>query len=137
MACVLESEKDFFAQGLSTLVSNETAMNSIKEHYTGLENTIMQRLKWAAGANPTLQTVMQQLNDALEENRKTIQVRLFSGRPRKRSSNSMKSRWVFLALPLHKINFNQLPKIVATKERLHGIPGENLAGVACLAKAMG
>ena len=58
------------------MLTHETAMANIKEHYVGLENTIMQRLKWAAGANPTLQSVIKQLTDALAENNKTVQVQV-------------------------------------------------------------
>ena len=60
------------------MLTHETAMANIKEHYVGLENTIMQRLKWAAGANPTLQSVIKQLTDALAENNKTVQVQYYS-----------------------------------------------------------
>ena len=52
-------------------------MATMKEHYVGLENTVMQRLKWAAGANPTLQTLIKQLTEALAENNKTIQVQYY------------------------------------------------------------
>ena len=50
-------------------------MATMKEHYVALENTIMQRLKWAAGANPTLQTVIKQLTEALADNNNTTQVK--------------------------------------------------------------
>ena len=49
-------------------------MAAMKEHYVALENSVMQRLKWAAGANPTLQTVIKQLTEALADNNNSIQV---------------------------------------------------------------
>ncbi|KAL4241086.1 Serine/threonine-protein kinase smg1 [Mactra antiquata] len=49
---------------MQALVSQETSLASCQTQYTQLEASITQRLKWAAGANPSLNLILQQFEDA-------------------------------------------------------------------------
>ncbi|XP_070580922.1 serine/threonine-protein kinase SMG1-like [Ptychodera flava] len=49
------------------LTSLETALNTVHERYSTLEGSITQRLKWAAGANPSLNPVLQNIEEAMEK----------------------------------------------------------------------
>lgn len=49
---------------MQALASQETGLVNCYSHYIQLESSIIQRLKWAAGANPSLNLVLQQFDDA-------------------------------------------------------------------------
>ncbi|XP_077868684.1 serine/threonine-protein kinase SMG1-like [Saccoglossus kowalevskii] len=49
------------------LTSLETTLTGVIEKYTALESSVSQRLKWAAGANPSLNPVMQNIEEAAEK----------------------------------------------------------------------
>lgn len=51
-------------QSMQALASQETGLVNCYSHYIQLESSIIQRLKWAAGANPSLNLVLQQFDDA-------------------------------------------------------------------------
>lgn len=48
---------------MQSLLSQETGLANCQNHYTQLESSIIQRLKWAAGANPSLNLVLTQFED--------------------------------------------------------------------------
>ena len=62
---------------MQTLMSHESAVGSIQERHLSLEGSITQRLKWAAGANPSLNQVVQQFEEALSARNILIQVTTF------------------------------------------------------------
>ena len=45
-------------------MNQETNLTACQSHYTQIEASIMQRLRWAVGANPSLNLVLQQFEDA-------------------------------------------------------------------------
>jgi PI-3-kinase-related kinase SMG-1 len=45
------------------LLGQESGLDTCQTHYTHLESSIVQRLKWAAGANPSLNLVLQQFEE--------------------------------------------------------------------------
>ena len=47
---------------------------SAQSRHQQVEKLITQRLKWAAGANPTLSQTLQQFEDALSDNTSMIEV---------------------------------------------------------------
>ena len=49
---------------MQALASQETGLVNCYSHYIQLESSIIQRLKWAAGANPSLNLVLQQFDEA-------------------------------------------------------------------------
>ncbi|XP_076458807.1 serine/threonine-protein kinase SMG1-like [Babylonia areolata] len=49
---------------LSSLSAQEGQITSCQERYVNLEGHVTQRLRWAAGANPSLNTTMQNFQDA-------------------------------------------------------------------------
>lgn len=49
---------------MQALVTQETSLATCQGQYTQLESSITQRLKWAAGANPSLNLILQQFEDA-------------------------------------------------------------------------
>jgi len=51
-------------QCMQAVVSEEQSLGVCQQQYTQLESSIMQRLKWAAGANPSLNLTLQQFEDA-------------------------------------------------------------------------
>lgn len=51
-------------KSMQALASQETGLVNCYSHYIQLESSIIQRLKWAAGANPSLNLVLQQFDDA-------------------------------------------------------------------------
>lgn len=55
---------DLVLQSMQALASQETGLVNCYSHYIQLESSIIQRLKWAAGANPSLNLVLQQFDDA-------------------------------------------------------------------------
>lgn len=59
---------------MQTLMSHEGVVNAIQDRHSGLEGSITQRLKWAAGANPSLTQVLQQFEEALNARNILIQV---------------------------------------------------------------
>ena len=63
-----------FFQGLQTLVSQEASIASVQEHHVTLEGSITQRLKWGAGANPSLAVIMQQFEETLNNKNALLQV---------------------------------------------------------------
>ena len=62
------------SQGVQALVSHETPVVAIQERHLVLETSITQRLKWAAGANPSLSATLQQFEETLAENSAILQV---------------------------------------------------------------
>ena len=56
------------------LVGQETAVVSVQDRHNQLVSSISQRLKWAAGANPTLQQVLEQFEDSSAERSSVIEV---------------------------------------------------------------
>ncbi|XP_078611831.1 serine/threonine-protein kinase SMG1-like isoform X2 [Branchiostoma floridae x Branchiostoma japonicum] len=56
---------------VQTLVQLDSAVGSVQERSTQLEAGIAQRLKWAAGANPSLQTMLMDFEEA-QNNRNTL-----------------------------------------------------------------
>ncbi|KAK2173307.1 hypothetical protein NP493_886g01031 [Ridgeia piscesae] len=60
-------------QGVQALVSHETVVLTIQERHLALETSITQRLKWAAGANPSLSATLQQFEEALAANNVVLQ----------------------------------------------------------------
>ncbi|XP_077980517.1 serine/threonine-protein kinase SMG1-like [Glandiceps talaboti] len=56
------------------LTSLETAINGVQEKYSTLEGSIQQRLKWAAGANPSLNSVLQNIEEAMEKRTSFVSV---------------------------------------------------------------
>ena len=61
-------------QGIQTLLQQETTVTAIQERHLQLEGSITQRLKWAAGANPTLSQVLQQFEETLAAKNRFLQV---------------------------------------------------------------
>ena len=55
-------------------MAQEAAVATIQERHLTLEASITQRLKWGAGANPTLSNIMAQFEEALRKKNNTIQV---------------------------------------------------------------
>lgn len=49
---------------MQSVVSEEQSLALCQSQYTQLESSITQRLKWAAGANPSLHLILQQFEDA-------------------------------------------------------------------------
>lgn len=49
---------------VSSLSSQEGQISSCQERYVSLESQVIQRLRWAAGANPSLNTTLQHFQDA-------------------------------------------------------------------------
>ncbi|XP_052059400.1 serine/threonine-protein kinase SMG1-like isoform X1 [Mytilus californianus] len=50
-------------KSMQSLLSQESGLGICQTHYTQLESSIIQRLKWAAGANPSLNLVLQQFEE--------------------------------------------------------------------------
>jgi PI-3-kinase-related kinase SMG-1 len=61
---------------VSALSAQEGHINNCKERYVALESHIVQRLRWAAGANPMLNTVLQNFEEASFTHQKMIEVRV-------------------------------------------------------------
>jgi biopolymer transport protein ExbB/TolQ len=61
-------------QGVQSLMSQESALVSIQERYIQLESGIEQRLKWAAGANPTLGPVLKHFEQAIADRKTLLEV---------------------------------------------------------------
>ena len=55
-------------------MSQETLVTSVQERHSQLEASVSQRLKWAAGANPSLAGVLQQYEEALAAKNSAVQV---------------------------------------------------------------
>jgi len=51
-------------QCMQAVLSEEQSLALCQEKYSQLEGSITQRLKWAAGANPSLNYILQQFEDA-------------------------------------------------------------------------
>lgn len=58
------------------MMQHEATVTSIQERHVQLEGTIMQRLKWAGGANPSLNNNLSQFEEALTAKNAIIQVRV-------------------------------------------------------------
>ena len=54
----------FNFQCMQSVMNQETNLASCQGHYGQLESSITQRLRWAVGANPSLNLVLQQFEDA-------------------------------------------------------------------------
>ncbi|XP_005098211.1 serine/threonine-protein kinase SMG1 [Aplysia californica] len=55
------------------VLSQETVLTSCQEHYSQMETSISQRLRWAAGANPSLNTVLSNFENAISYRKKFIE----------------------------------------------------------------
>ena len=64
---------------MQALVSQEANLTSCQGQYTQLESSITQRLKWAAGANPSLNLILQQFDDASVLRKQLAEVGLVMG----------------------------------------------------------
>jgi len=63
-------------QAVHSLVAHERdAVTSIQSHYEQLKRTVVQRLKWAAGANPSLAQTLSQFEEALTTDQSLLDVR--------------------------------------------------------------
>lgn len=51
-------------QMMASLLAHEDVINTCKEQYAALEGVVMQRLRWAAGANPSLNVTLQHFQEA-------------------------------------------------------------------------
>ena len=60
---------------MQALVQMDTAVKAVEERFVGQESSIEQRLKWAAGANPALNPVLQNFEKALNDRKKLLSVR--------------------------------------------------------------
>jgi hypothetical protein len=49
---------------MQALVSQESSLISVQTRYSQLEASVVQRLRWAAGANPTLNLVLKQFEES-------------------------------------------------------------------------
>ena len=63
-------------QMLSSLSAQEGLIAGCKERYSALEGHVMQRLRWAAGANPSLNTTLQHFQDASTARAQVLEVRM-------------------------------------------------------------
>ena len=61
-------------QRVQNLVSLDVAMSSVQEKLTHLESSIEQRLKWAAGANPSLNPTLENFEHTLKARKRLIVV---------------------------------------------------------------
>ena len=62
-------------QAVHALVAHEhDTMTSIQSHYEQLKKTVLQRLKWAAGANPSLAQTLIQFEEALAVDKVLLEV---------------------------------------------------------------
>lgn len=50
----------FILQAVQSLVSSESSLAANREKFTGLVTSVGQRLRWAAGANPSLAGLLDQ-----------------------------------------------------------------------------
>ena len=57
-------------------MAQESTLSGVQERQIQLISSITQRLKWAAGANPSLTTVLKQFEEALGVRNKAIEVRI-------------------------------------------------------------
>ena len=62
-------------QNTQRLLSHETQLVSCQDHYSQMEASISQRLRWAAGANPSLNAVLTNFENAISYRKKFIEVR--------------------------------------------------------------
>ena len=60
-------------QGAQALLAHEPLISAINERHEALEATATQRLRWAAGANPTLQATLQQFEAAVVAKNQQLQ----------------------------------------------------------------
>jgi len=62
-------------QAVHALVAHERdVVTSIQSHYEQLKKTVVQRLKWAAGANPSLAQTLIQFEEALATDQALLEV---------------------------------------------------------------
>lgn len=59
---------------MQALVQMDTAVKAVEERFVAQESSIEQRLKWAAGANPALNPVLQNFDKALGDRKKLLLV---------------------------------------------------------------
>lgn len=60
---------------MHTINQVEQSIPALMEKYTQLQSSIEQRLKWASGANPALNSVMENFDQAVSEKKATLMVR--------------------------------------------------------------
>ena len=63
-------------QRVQGLLQLDTAVKAVEEKFAPQESSIEQRLKWAAGANPALNPVLQEFEKTLSERKQLLAVRL-------------------------------------------------------------
>ena len=56
-------------------MSLDVTMSGVQEKFTHLESSIEQRLKWAAGANPSLNPILENFECTLKERKRLLVVR--------------------------------------------------------------
>lgn len=64
----------FVLQRLQAIGQIEYSFPNLMERYSQLQSSIEQRLKWAAGANPALNTVQQNFEKATEKRKQILAV---------------------------------------------------------------
>ncbi|XP_048245963.1 serine/threonine-protein kinase SMG1-like isoform X1 [Haliotis rufescens] len=60
-------------KGMQSLLSQEGVIAGCEDRYSQLEGSITQRLRWAAGANPTLNFVLQQFEEASNRRKMSLE----------------------------------------------------------------
>lgn len=63
-------------QRVQSLVSLDVSMSTVQEKLGQLESSIEQRLKWAAGANPSLNPILENFENTLKDRKRLILVSL-------------------------------------------------------------
>jgi PI-3-kinase-related kinase SMG-1 len=75
---VINSSLFLLNQRVQSLMSLDVAMTSVQEKLSQLESSIEQRLKWAAGANPSLNPILENFEHTLKERKRLIVVCVWS-----------------------------------------------------------
>ena len=64
----------FHVQSMQTLMSPDISLGSIQERHLQLEASVSQRLKWGAGANPTLAAMLKHFEEMVAAKNSLIEV---------------------------------------------------------------
>ena len=68
----------FSSQRVQSLIHMDSVIKGVEEKFSTQESSIEQRLKWAAGANPALNPVLQNFEQTLGARKKLMLASLFS-----------------------------------------------------------
>ena len=60
---------------VSSLSAKDSLVSTCKENYRTLENLVVQRLRWASGANPSLNTVLTNFQESSAAKIQVLEVR--------------------------------------------------------------